>query len=298
MVNQFDGISSFYKCVRLGDATKICSCFHHFDVVTLIEVIEHLYLNDLHHLVEHVFGHIKPRLVIVTTPNADFNVLFSPMTTGQFRHYDHKFEFTRHQFHQWAINIVDKYKYKVEFHGVGDAPLHEQHRHVGTCTQIAVFHRLHDTQHLPLPSSVFARRLSHCQCHELLSFIDYPFGSTKPNEIHEQIRYILEMYRLMAMEKARLGHDDDGDTDHHLYLTIPLETLLNHPRLKQSNITLDNLKSILNSLDYKLLNDNRIILCDRVFDDHDDFDHGYHTADQHEPISQIISSHPPDECWD
>lgn len=48
----------------------------------------------------NIFGYIRPLVVAVTTPNADFNVLFSKMGNS-FRHWDHKFEWTREQFEDW-----------------------------------------------------------------------------------------------------------------------------------------------------------------------------------------------------
>lgn len=61
--------------------------------------IEHLYPEDLTNFPYSVFGFIQPKIAIVTTPNADFNVLFDNMTG--FRHWDHKFEWTRSQFEDW-----------------------------------------------------------------------------------------------------------------------------------------------------------------------------------------------------
>jgi len=50
---------------------------------------------------EAVFGQLSPKVVIVTTPNVEFNVLF-PDLKG-FRHYDHKFEWTRAEFEEWSV---------------------------------------------------------------------------------------------------------------------------------------------------------------------------------------------------
>jgi len=61
--------------------------------------VEHLSDVELSRLPNAIFGQIAPRLVIVTTPNVEFNVLF-PNQTG-FRHPDHKFEWTRDQFGDW-----------------------------------------------------------------------------------------------------------------------------------------------------------------------------------------------------
>nr|XP_050868655.1 uncharacterized protein LOC127072340 isoform X1 [Vespula vulgaris] len=105
------------------------------DAVTCIELIEHLYPDALTDLPFNIFGYIKPRIVIITTPNVEFNVLFS---YPGFRHLDHKFEWTREQFQDWGRNIVLRYPdYQVTFHGICDGP--EGTEHLGACTQMAVF---------------------------------------------------------------------------------------------------------------------------------------------------------------
>ena len=64
---------------------------------------------------------MKPKIVIITTPNREYNVLFENFE-GPFRHWDHKFEWTRSEFQNWVQTcIVDKYPdYIVErFDGLG-----------------------------------------------------------------------------------------------------------------------------------------------------------------------------------
>ena len=81
---------------------------------------------------------MKPKLVVITTPNREYNVLFENFE-GPFRHPDHKFEWTRDQFQSWVnFNIIDEYPdYEIKtFDGVGDGP-----QHIGHCTQIAVIIR-------------------------------------------------------------------------------------------------------------------------------------------------------------
>jgi hypothetical protein len=268
-------------------------------VVTLIEVIEHLYLKDLENLVEHVFAYIRPRLVIVTTPNADFNVLFQTMICGQFRHADHKFEFTRYEFNSWAQQIALTYNYLVEFNGVGEAPLNEQYRNLGTCTQIAIFSRQDTNIQTSLTSTEFFRRLSYCKQHELVSYIDYPFGIKKTIELHEQIRYILEMYRLMAEDKARHG-DDNHDT---LPLTVSCQMLINHPRLINFKITAEDLKHIIEYIGYKMLDNDRIILSEDPLthshgDYHDNEHDQYPSNNQNEVVEKNHQSDHKEECWD
>lgn len=62
--------------------------------------IEHLHSDVLDAIPNTVFDFIKPKLAVFTTPNVEFNILF-PNFTGEFRHFDHKFEWNRKQFQKW-----------------------------------------------------------------------------------------------------------------------------------------------------------------------------------------------------
>ena len=64
--------------------------------------IEHLDPPVLEEVPGSLFGVLQPRVVVVTTPNAEFNVLF-PGFSG-FRHHDHRFEWTRVQFQAWYVS--------------------------------------------------------------------------------------------------------------------------------------------------------------------------------------------------
>lgn len=48
-----------------------------FDAITLIELIEHIEFEQLNRLEQNVFGFLKAPLVIITTPNYDFNYFFT-----------------------------------------------------------------------------------------------------------------------------------------------------------------------------------------------------------------------------
>ncbi len=253
----------------------------------------------MENLVTHVFAYIRPRLVIVTTPNADFNVLFSTMICGQFRHADHKFEFTRQEFYLWAQQIALTYGYLVEFNGVGEAPLKEQHRNLGTCTQIAIFYRQEISIEPSLTSTEFFQRLSYCNQHEIVGYIDYPFGIKKSIELDEQVRYILEMYRLMAADKARHG-DDNHDT---FPLTVSCQTLINHPRLMQFKLTSEEFKQVVEHVGYKMIDNDRIILSeDSLTSSHRDYDESEHeqcsTSNQNEVVEHKHQDNHNEECWD
>jgi 3' terminal RNA ribose 2'-O-methyltransferase Hen1 len=108
-----------------------------FDAATLVEVIEHLDADRLPALAEAVFGHARPRLVIVTTPNCEFNATFPNMAPGAMRHPDHRFEWTRAEFRAWVKSIEEAYGYEATLSDIGEA-----HPDFGPPTQAASFRRL------------------------------------------------------------------------------------------------------------------------------------------------------------
>lgn len=106
-----------------------------YDVALLNEVIEHLDVDRLLSLVRVVFEAAKPRRVVVTTPNAEYNAVWLSLTAGRYRHPDHRFEWTRVQFQTWANAVADAHGFAVTFSGIGD----EDPDGRGTPTQMAVF---------------------------------------------------------------------------------------------------------------------------------------------------------------
>ncbi|XP_055474114.1 small RNA 2'-O-methyltransferase [Psammomys obesus] len=107
-----------------------------FDLITCIELIEHLDSDDLARFPEVVFGYLSPAMIVISTPNAEFNPLFPTVTL---RDADHKFEWSRMEFQTWASQVANCYNYCVEFTGVGAPPAGSEH--VGYCTQIGVFRK-------------------------------------------------------------------------------------------------------------------------------------------------------------
>ncbi|MFF5480028.1 3' terminal RNA ribose 2'-O-methyltransferase Hen1 [Streptomyces sp. NPDC012935] len=105
-----------------------------YDAAVLSEVIEHLDLPRLPALEYAVFGSARPRTVLVTTPNVEYNVRWESLPAGHVRHGDHRFEWTREEFRSWAQAVADRHGYGVEFVPVGpDDP------EVGPPTQMALF---------------------------------------------------------------------------------------------------------------------------------------------------------------
>lgn len=106
-----------------------------YDAAVLMEVIEHVDPGRLPALEKVVFGAARPGMVVVTTPNAEYNRVYE-MPDGAMRHPDHRFEWDRAQFDQWAQTVATGFGYHVETGGVGDKDTTAGHP-----TQIGVFTR-------------------------------------------------------------------------------------------------------------------------------------------------------------
>ncbi|HWB93793.1 MAG TPA: 3' terminal RNA ribose 2'-O-methyltransferase Hen1 [Puia sp.] len=105
-----------------------------FDAAALVEVIEHLDEPRLAALEKTVFRHARPMTVIITTPNAEYNVLFPDFVEGNMRHGDHRFEWTRKQFEAWGQRVADEHGYTVRFLPVG-----REEAGVGALSQMGIF---------------------------------------------------------------------------------------------------------------------------------------------------------------
>lgn len=107
-----------------------------FDAAAVVEVIEHLDPGRLAAFERSLFEFARPATVVLTTPNAEYNVKWPDLSAGQWRHRDHRFEWTRPQFQAWTRGLAARYGYTVQCRPVG--PLDEA---VGAPTQLAVFCR-------------------------------------------------------------------------------------------------------------------------------------------------------------
>jgi 3' terminal RNA ribose 2'-O-methyltransferase Hen1 len=107
-----------------------------FDGAALVEVIEHLDELRLAALERSVFEYAKPGVVVITTPNAEYNIRFADYQEGKMRHNDHRFEWTRKEFESWGTDLTVKYNYNVIFKPIGEVDAE-----VGALSQMAVFSR-------------------------------------------------------------------------------------------------------------------------------------------------------------
>jgi 3' terminal RNA ribose 2'-O-methyltransferase Hen1 len=107
-----------------------------YDAAALVEVVEHFDPPRLEAVEANVFGSARPRCVVVTTPNAEYNRMWETLPAGELRHADHRFEWTRAEFAAWAARVADAHGYSARF-----LPIGPEDAVVGPPTQMAVFER-------------------------------------------------------------------------------------------------------------------------------------------------------------
>ena len=107
-----------------------------YDAAAVVEVVEHLDPDRLAAFERALFEHARPRTVVLSTPNAEYNVRFESLPAGRLRHRDHRFEWTRAELRAWAEGVARRFGYSVRFIPIGpDDP------EVGPPTQMALFDR-------------------------------------------------------------------------------------------------------------------------------------------------------------
>jgi 3' terminal RNA ribose 2'-O-methyltransferase Hen1 len=107
-----------------------------FDAAALVEVIEHLDPTRLGTFENVVFAHAGPPVVIITTPNVEYNARFATLPAATLRHRDHRFEWSRAEFEDWARGVASRRGYEVRISPIGPRDVE-----VGSPTQMAVFTR-------------------------------------------------------------------------------------------------------------------------------------------------------------
>ena len=104
-----------------------------FDAAAMVETIEHIEPDRLSGVEKAVFACYRPRTVIMTTPNREYNDLLG-VPRRRLRHPDHRFEWTRAKFRSWADGVAARNGYRASFGDLGGA-----HPSLGGPTQMAVF---------------------------------------------------------------------------------------------------------------------------------------------------------------
>ena len=126
-----DKISLFHGSLMYKDKR-----FAGFDAAIVMEVVEHLDPPRLEAFEKVLFKHAKPKTIFITTPNREYNATWDNLPEGALRHSDHRFEWTRKEFREWADSLAEQYKYSVAFYTIGpESPT------FGSPTQMGVFKR-------------------------------------------------------------------------------------------------------------------------------------------------------------
>ncbi|KAG9439665.1 hypothetical protein H6P81_019830 [Aristolochia fimbriata] len=136
-----------------GSITDFDSRLCGFDIGTCLEVIEHMEEDQACLFGDVVLSCFCPRILLVSTPNYEYNSILQKTVLNnrgeedtdegsqslpfKFRNHDHKFEWTRQQFNNWALDLASRHNYSVEFGGVGGPGNVEP----GFASQIAIFKR-------------------------------------------------------------------------------------------------------------------------------------------------------------
>ena len=105
-----------------------------FDAPAVVEVIEHLDPPRLAAFERVLFEFTRPKTIVLTTPNREYNVNFPTLPAGRFRHRDHRFEWTRAELRAWAERVAERFGY-----GVRLLPVGPEDAEVGAPTQMGVF---------------------------------------------------------------------------------------------------------------------------------------------------------------
>jgi len=108
--------------------------FEGYDAAAVIEVIEHLDPSRLSAFEKVLFAYARPKAIVLTTPNREYNAKYEGLTDGALRHGDHRFEWTRVEFRDWATKTAERFSYAVQFSEIGDVD-----ETCGTPTQMGVF---------------------------------------------------------------------------------------------------------------------------------------------------------------
>ncbi|XP_031561839.1 small RNA 2'-O-methyltransferase-like [Actinia tenebrosa] len=234
-----------------GSISQADDRFCNFDLISCVEIIEHLVPEHLEAMPKVLFGQLSPKVAIVTTPNADFNVLF-PNLEG-FRHWDHKFEWTREEFEEWATIQANKYGYTVSFQGIGNGPIGTEH--LGCCSQMALFEK-NDSICIPKEEQSFG------QPYQLIKEVEYPYRKCTITEEQKILYEVERLLWLLSQPNEYEEEEDEPIVDDDSPKSFELKRLLEMRGLQKLCGTMEKLKSVLESSRFKLTEDgDSIIWC-------------------------------------
>ena len=225
-------------CVTQADA-RIKNADPPLFAIVGIEILEHLNKDVEEKFVYTIFKKYAPPVVILTTPNGDFNPVLG-LEKGKFRHWDHRFELTREEFRNWCSMVCENFpQYEFHIEGIAEGP--EGSEELGCLSQMAVFERKRDITEVPAKSYVFkndAFRIdriskestavqdesvisdnnyfegqSSDEPYELLRCVDYPWKPKPPlqERVVEEVVYHIHSYFLHPSSLE--SHYENGGGD-------------------------------------------------------------------------------------
>ncbi|XP_055685816.1 small RNA 2'-O-methyltransferase [Lutzomyia longipalpis] len=251
--------SPFHVEILRGSVDFFSEKMINLDAFVAIELIEHLFPPELERLPYNVFHLIKPQIAIFTTPNSDFNILFATLPFNNFRHDDHKFEWSREQFQDWAENIVQRFPdYVVSLQGIGPGP--EGAEEYGGCSQAAIFVRRPEcveTQITPWEVQEYNAG-ARMQTYDVILECDFPHDErTREEKISD-----CAMYHINQIEhRSRMDRDAEQYDYAPFRLEIPLEKILGCVTQDHAT-TQQELEAILRGRPMQVENGNVVIVSD------------------------------------
>ncbi|XP_037715040.1 small RNA 2'-O-methyltransferase isoform X1 [Drosophila subpulchrella] len=262
------------------------------DAVIALELIEHVYDDVLSKIPSNIFGFMQPKLVVFSTPNSDYNVIFTrfnPLLPNGFRHDDHKFEWTREEFKSWCLGIVEKYpNYMFSLMGVGNPP--KDLESVGHVSQIAIFVRK-DFLDMQLENPLVATPELDDEStpYKLIHSVDYPFyvdTRTEKEKLWTEVQIELQRFKRIAnLSENEL--DSYQDT-----FKVPIAHLLD--RLHHVGATKEVLLELLQENNLKI--DEECV----IIEDSDKESEDSEPYELSERLSQdvVLTDQEQEECWD
>lgn len=228
---------------------------------------------------------MQPKLVVFSTPNSDFNTIFTrfnPLLPNGFRHLDHKFEWSREEFKSWCLSIIEKYpNYMFSLLGVGEPP--SGYESVGYVSQIAIFVRK-DILGMPLVEPLSKEPIpATAMPYSTLHTVDFPYyvdTRTQEEKLWTEIEFEL---------RRCLRNDDYYDPDNYIYKISIAELLL---RLEPFGVTREILADLL--LKHKKQVQNDFILIDETDESSGSFNNDPYDV---EPLTSSVPQ-AEQECWD
>lgn len=103
------------------------------DAAIMLETIEHIEPGRLSRVEDTVFSALRPPLVVITTPNKEYNPVHG-MADHETRHPGHYFEWTRAQFRSWCEGVAGRHRYSARYADIG-----QLHPALGSSTQMVCF---------------------------------------------------------------------------------------------------------------------------------------------------------------